>query len=56
MDRRLIFPSSDAIFLFVCLFVLFFFQRAMPFRNFDYQLYVLFSVLYMRKTSIKQDK
>ena len=32
----------------------FLFQRAMPFRNFDYQLYVLFSVLCMRLTPIKQ--
>ena len=38
------FPTSDARFC------------AMPFRHFDYQLYVLFSVLYMRKSPIKQGK
>ena len=30
-------------------------QRAMPCRNFDYLLYVLFSVQYMNKTPINQD-
>ena len=39
VDRRLFFSYVRCQFLF---------QRAMPFRNFDYQLYVLFSVLYMR--------
>ena len=34
----------------------FLFQKAMPFSKFDYKLYVLFSVLYMRKTPIKQGK
>ena len=47
MDTRWIF------FYFWCQFL---FQRAMTFRNFDHQLYVLFSVLYMRKTPIKQGK
>ena len=41
VDRRLIFSNVRCQFLF---------QRVMPFRTFDYQLYVLFSVLYMRKT------
>ena len=45
VDRRLIFSYVRCQVLF---------QRAMPFRNFDCQLYVLFSVLYMRKTPIKQ--
>ena len=47
VDRRLIFSYVR------CQFLL---QRAMPFRNFAYQLYVLFSVIYMRKTPIKQGK
>ena len=45
VDRRLIFSYVRCQFL--C-------QKAMPFRNFDYRLYVLFSVLYMRKTPIKR--
>ena len=44
VDRRLFFSYIWRQFLF---------QRTMPFRNFDYQLYVLISVLYMRKTQIK---
>ena len=34
----------------------FLFQRPMQFRHFDYLQYVLFSVLYMGKTQIKQSK
>ena len=47
VDRHLFFSYVRCQFLF---------QRAMPFRNFDYKLYVLFSVLYMPKTPIKQGK
>ena len=47
VDRGLIFSYVR------CQFLL---QRAMPFRNFDYEMYVLFSVLNMRKTPIKQGK
>ena len=47
VDRCLIFSNVRCQFLF---------QRAMPLRNFNYQLYVLFSVLCMRKTLIKQGK
>ena len=45
VDRGPIFSYARCQFLF---------QRATQFRNFDYQLYDLFSILYMRKTSIKQ--
>ena len=47
VDRRLFLSYARYQFLF---------QRAVPFRYFDYKLYVLFSVLYMRKTPIKQGK
>ena len=47
VDRRLIFSYIRCLFLF---------QRVMLFRNFDYQLYVLFSALNIRKTPIKQGK
>ena len=44
VDRSLIFSYVRCQFLF---------QRATQFTNFDYQLYLLFSVLYMHKTPIK---
>ena len=48
--------NADMCLIFSYVWCQFLFHRAMPFRNFDDQLYLLFSVLYMRKTPIKQGK